>query len=105
MRQHALGLLCTVALTSIAAAQDQRTLGPRSFLPPDYVGEYYVNFDALLDTDVWDEIERSALAKIGFATFKREFGFRLDNLSELRLVRSTASSPAIRTCRRITPNR
>ncbi len=66
-------------------AQNQRQLGPRSFFPREYTAEAYVNMAALVETDLWEEAERSLMAKAMLAAFRMQFGFRLSDLQELRM--------------------
>jgi len=90
MRPTHLAILLLAAIAGLLAPNhaqnpNQPKLGPRSFFPKEYTGEVYVNMDALLDTDLWEEVERSLVAKPMFAMFRMHFGFRLTDLKEIRI--------------------
>jgi hypothetical protein len=73
------------AACAVLPAQNQQNLGPRSFFPKEYTGEAYVNMAALVETDLWEEIERSLVSKPLLAAFLMQFGFRRTDLKDLRV--------------------
>jgi len=75
------GLLLPVT----AFAQERpRDLGPRSFFPAEYTFEAYADLEAMRDTDLWDLVERSYLAKTAFSRFRKEWGFRIADIRSVR---------------------
>ena len=87
------GLIASALLVGMLPAQTatKSKLGQRSFFQSEYTTEYFIDVDALQDTDLWDVIERSVGSGIMFGMFRKEFGFRL---RDIRKVRATgASSP------------
>ncbi len=86
MRLTYLAIPILLAAAAVPAQDPARVqLGPRSFFPEEYTGELYVNMDALLETDLWEEVERSLVSKPMLAAFRRNFGFRLTDLEEIRI--------------------
>jgi len=74
-------------LTGVSAQKQRRDLGPRSFFPSEYTSEYFIDLDALQDTDFWDCVERFRYSGMLFIQFRKEFGFRMQ---EIRTVRAGA---------------
>ncbi|MCB9868244.1 MAG: hypothetical protein H6836_04325 [Planctomycetes bacterium] len=82
-----LALLCTTgAALSAQVPAGPATLGPRTFDPPEYTGEYYLDLDALQDTRLWDSLERSVFSGVLFVQFRKAFGFRLQDVRRVRSV-------------------
>ncbi len=81
----AIPLLAACAALPAQNQPNQPKLGPRSFFPREYTAEAYVNMAALVETDLWEEVERSLMVKPMLAAFRLQFGFRLCDLKELRM--------------------
>ena len=65
-------------------AQEKPQLGPRSFFPREYTREFFLDVDALMDTTLWDALERMVFSGTMRMQFRREFGFRLDDIKSVR---------------------
>lgn len=79
------------ALGTTAVAQQK--LGPRSFFPPNYDSEAFVDFDAMREAELWDNIERSPIAGMLFGEFEKQFGFGLADVQRFRAVLVFADEP------------
>lgn len=74
----------TVAvLLAAGAIPAQRQLTARSFLPPDYNGEVRVEMARIVDSGMWDAVERSVFRLI-LAEFRSRMGFDLADLDSVR---------------------
>ena len=77
-------IAATLAALAPMTRGQEPELGPRSFFPPDYTGETYVDLEALRDTDLWDGLQRQMVVRMALAEFRRSYGFALDDVRQLR---------------------
>ncbi len=74
--------------------QAKQELGARSFFPPEYGSEFFVDVQAVLDTDLWEVLERSLLKGPFLLYFRKEFGCRLDSLQQIQGAMTNNWNPA-----------
>jgi hypothetical protein len=56
-----------------------------SLFPQNYTQEFFFDVDALMDTDLWEAVERSIVIPPLFQKFRREFGFRITDMKSIQV--------------------
>jgi hypothetical protein len=76
----------------LAAAPVPAQVSLHGFAPTDHTTEFRVDMAALVDTELWDLVERSP-ARMLLAQFRKQFGFDLADLDRVRLSQSVEPAP------------
>ena len=67
-------LLASLVPAGVVSAQG---VTPRSFLPRDYTVELRADMAAIVESGIWDAVERTPLLRMGLEDFRGKFGFDL----------------------------
>ena len=76
MRPRWISAVLLSSALPLAAQDPPKQLSVRAFLPAEHTVAIYADMKALVDSDIWDAIERSP-AKVLLGTFRRNFGYDL----------------------------
>lgn len=91
--RRALSIVCLLLATNAVSAQD---VTARSFLPRDYTFELRADMVGLVDSGIWDVVERSMI-RLALVAFREEYGFDIADLDRVRFAQRVDPQPGRRT--------
>lgn len=87
-----LALILALAAPTVSTQDPARRIPARLFAPADYTTEFRVDMAAVVDSGLWDLVERSP-ARIPLAAFRSFYGFDLADLDRVLLAQSVEPAP------------
>ncbi len=87
-------IVCSALCAQSAPAAKKVELNAKSFFPPEYSYESFVDLEALRKTDLWTQLQGSSKKFESMREdFRKEFGVKLQDVNQVRGVRDFSLAP------------